>query len=153
MELSVNPWDPAKAPLLLRCGAWNGSYDGKDSAGSYLSNGNYMLELRSENAGQVVLAAQSVTVLRSTLPQVAGLAWPNPVPRGSETLQFAWSPAGQDVDVFIYDGMGECVGKLGRLQGGKGTWTLKQMANGIYFLALRVPGERQPRFLKVALAR
>jgi hypothetical protein len=153
LELSADPWDPAKGPLLLSCGAWSASFDGLDSSGSFLSNGTYVLELNSEDAGRAARAVKSVTVLRSKLPFVAGFAWPNPVPRGSQALQFTWSPAGQDVEASIYGVSGERVDSLGSLKGGKGSWILNQRANGIYFLALRVPGERQPRLLKVALAR
>jgi hypothetical protein len=144
-------WDPSLGPLLLSDGGWAFSYDGSSKYGP-LANGNYRLDVVS-SGGASGTASKYVVVLRGPASGVSALAWPNPVAAGSQTLNFAWAPSSRDVDASVYNDAGEKVAGLGTQKGGSGTWNLAGISNGIYFITLRVPGERRPQIIKVALAR
>lgn len=148
-----NPWDPSQGALALSSGNWSSSFDGKDSNGDFLAAGSYLLELGSSGGGGTQRATLNITVLRSQNLVSSAMAWPNPAPRGATALDFGWAPMSQDVECRIYNQAGELMLELGLLHGGKGHWELKNASDGVYFVALKIPGERRPRLLKVALAR
>jgi hypothetical protein len=148
-----NPWDPGSSALLLKSGPWTASFDGKDSSGNFLSNGDYLLQLESTQGGQVQKATLNITVIRSESPLDSAIAWPNPASKGASSLYIAWTPASQDVDGQIFNQAGELVLEMGHLSGGKAALGLKGLSDGVYFIALRIPGQRRPRLIKVALAR
>jgi hypothetical protein len=153
VSLGGNPWDPSKGPLWLNSGAWAASYDGKDSQGNYLPSGDYQIQIDSSFAGASASQSKDVTVIRSDSGLDSARAWPNPVFSGASSLQFSWSPAGQQIEAEVYDQAGERVAVLGSLSGGQGAWDFRNLANGIYFVTLRIPGQGRPRIIKVAIAR
>ena len=153
LDLAPNPWDPTAAPLALSAPGWSGAFDGKDDAGMPLSSGAYLVELESSNGGASQKISRPLTVLASSGPLVSASAWPNPAAKGSTYIDVVWAPAGQDVLGQVYNQAGELILDMGRLSGGHTRWELRALADGVYFVTLRVPGERRPRVIKVALAR
>jgi len=137
--------------LQIGDGAWAAAFDGKDGQGNYLPNGSYRIE--AESGGQGQKAAANFSILRLGGSLVSAMAWPNPAPKGSTLVTISWAPAAVEVQGQIYNQAGELMLDLGTLRGGVASWNLKNAADGVYFVALRVPGDRRPRLLKVALAR
>lgn len=147
------PWDPSASPLTVGDGAWSAPFNGKDSQGDYLPNGSYLVEAEfTGNGGSRKLSA-GFSVLRGGRALVSAIAWPNPAGKGSAFVMLAWAPAALEVKGQIFNQAGELVSDLGLLKGGAARWELKGLSDGVYFVALRVDGERQPRLLKVALTR
>lgn len=153
LSFGQEPWDPSTGAQSVSDGAWSGSYDGKDSNGDFLASGSYLMEVESQSGSVSQKSAKSFTVIRSPSNLKNGMVWPNPAGKGLRQVSFAWTPASQEVDGQIYNQIGELVLGLGRLRGGQGRWELKDAASGVYFIALKIPGERRPFLIKVALAR
>lgn len=153
LDLGPDPWDPSASPLTLKGSGWSGSYDGKDNQGLKLGNGAYLLEVESSNSGASQKVSRGITVISSSGKLISAAAWPNPAAKGSTYVDIVWAPTGQDAQAQVYNQAGELILDLGTLSGGHSRWELKTLADGVYFVALRVPGQRTPRLIKVALAR
>lgn len=150
---SPQPWDPSSGPLSLSDGSWSAAFDGKDSGGNYLPNGNYVVEAESSGSAVSLKTRLTITLIRSSTGLVSAIAWPNPASKSSAFIMISWAPAALEVEGKIYNQAGELVLDLGLLKGGIVRWELKNASDGVYMVALRVPGERHPRLIKVALAR
>jgi len=139
--------------LLFSGGFWQTAFDGKDGQGNYLANGSYVAEAESVGGGASHKVSANFSVIRAGGGLVKAVAWPNPAPKGSVLVSISWVPAALEVQGQIYDQAGELVVDLGLLKGGLARWDLKNASDGVYFVALRTPGDRRPRLVKVALAR
>jgi hypothetical protein len=156
-NLSGDPYDPSGGPLILSSGGWTFSFDGRDGQGDVLRNGAYVFELESQDGGSVSTVRRNVQVVGSGVPMVQLMAGPNPLRPGTLQVLIQWQPS-VPVDLKIYTLNGELVRDLGRVAAGPIAWDLRSStgalaANGIYWIAARRPGERQPRLFKLLLAR
>lgn len=153
LNLSPNPWDPATGALLISQGTWSYAFDGKDGSGALLRNGVYLLTV-SDPSGATVQA--TLTVLGGGQKQVALVAGPNPVRPGQALVLIKWSPITL-LELKIYGLDGGLVRSVG-VAAPPYTWDLRTqagglVANGIYVVAARLPGERHPQTFKLMVAR
>lgn len=158
ISVSSNPYNPGTGPLLLSQGGWTFSFPGVDSTGSVLRNGIYLFVVVSQEGGKQVGSVEfQVTVLGSGGEGVDLLAAPNPVHSSSGYVSIQWQPAGQVVELKIYDlprglvrNWGVCSSPV--------TWDLRtgsgeKVGDGIYVISARVPGQRKPTLFKLMVAR
>jgi hypothetical protein len=148
------PYAPEAGPLVLRQGAWSCSFDGKDSNGAYLGNGVYLLEL---SEGGSVEARLQITVGGAGGGVSGFVVAPNPVRSGQEAVNIAWAPASTAAELRVYSFSGGLVRNLGS-QTAPWRWDLRTstgqaVADGIYFITARVPGDVAPQVIKLAVAR
>lgn len=153
-NLSADPWDPGAGALTLSEGSWSFSYDGKDGSGAVLRNGAYLLVLESEGGGSV---QKQLRILGAGAGRVSLLVGPNPVRGGQDSVRIAWSPIAR-VELKIYSLDGGLVRDFGPLSAPPQTWDLRSpegrsIANGIYVVSARIPGERTPQTFKIMVAR
>lgn len=153
LSLGHEPWDPSQGALAITGGAWSSSYDGKDSQGAYLASGSYLIEVESAGSGTQQKSFKKFTVLRTRPEMVSAYAWPNPAGKNISFVTVSWTPSTQEIEGRIYNQAGELMLDWGLLRGGQIRWELKNAASGVYFVALRIPGERQPRMIKLAVTR
>ena len=66
-------------------------------------------------------------------------------------MQLAWSEAGMDVAISVYNQAGELVANLGKQTGGRASWDPQGRPRGIYVVAFMIEGERHRKLVKVAL--
>jgi hypothetical protein len=156
-NLSADPYNPDNGPLTLSQGAWSFAFDGHDAQGDVLRNGVYVLEIESRQGGGSTVVRKTVQVVGSGAPMVVLIGAPNPVRPGSGQAVLSWQP-NLPVDVNIYSLDGELVRGLGRLNSGPLDWDLRDqagspVADGIYWIAARRPGERLPSLFKLMVAR
>jgi hypothetical protein len=154
VRLSQEPWDPSQGPLILSWDAWSHSFDGLDASGAVLRNGAYLLVLESAGGGNV---QAQLRVIGTGSGLVSLRAGPNPLRPGQTQLRITWSPL-MALELKIYTLSGDLVRDLGRAALPPLTWDLRNasgslVANGIYIVIARVPGERQPQFFKLMVAR
>lgn len=149
LHASSGLWDPGQGFLRLSSQSWTYNFDGKDSSGQYLPNGVYLASLESENGEK---ASAYVTVVRAP-SKFRAFAFPNPAPKGSQELRIRWNPADQPVELLIFNQAGELHRSLGTVHGGTALWDLRNAGSGVYLVALKIPGESRPKFVKIAVAR
>ena len=154
---SQEPYDPSQGPLGLSEGTWSFAFDGRDDQGEVLRNGAYVIELVSDLGGTLTTVRKTIQVVGAGAPMVELMAGPNPLRSGQGDLVIRWTPA-VPVDLKIYNLNGELVRDLGRCSKGPELWDLRSdagglMADGVYWVAARRPGERLPRLFKLMVAR
>ncbi len=151
-------FDPAVQPFSVTEGNWSLSYNGQDSAGHALPNGQYIMEFRSSSGSGSQSSSLAFAVIGQSVNFSGGPLGPNPVTKGVNSVLIGWSP-GIGAEVRIYNGAGDLVRQLDDgSQNPPLYWDLRTTAgnwasNGIYLVAVRVPGERRPRIYKLAVAR
>lgn len=153
-DAQPDPYDPGKGALSLSAGGFGYAYDGKDSQGSVLRNGAYLLVL--ENASGALMAQRWITVLGQGSQGVQLLAGPNPVTASSGRIRLNWAPAGP-LEIRVYTLSGELVANA-LVNGPPWDWDLRSpggaaVAGGIYVVVGRVPGERSGSLLKLVVLR
>jgi hypothetical protein len=153
VNLSQDPWDPSQGPLLLSQGSWSFSYSGHDSSGAVLRNGIYLLVLVNQDGSRVQKALQ---IVGAGAGRVSVSLQPNPVRPGTTQVRLLWSPV-RMVELKVYSLDGGLVRDFG-LAGPPQDWDLhsgngNSVANGIYWVIARVPGERSPQVAKLMIAR
>ena len=156
-QLAKSVFDPYLEPLKISDGSWSLAYDGKDASSMVLANGNYVVEISSQQGGASSSVILHFTVLSNPQPLSSGLLAPNPVQKGQSFVLISWAPS-QAVEIRVYDGSGSLVrsfapGSLPPL-----AWDLRtdggsQAADGIYIVSIRVPGQRHSRLFKLAVTR
>jgi len=154
VALSQSPFDPSQGPLLLSHGSWAFAFDGRDASGAVLRNGVYILVLESRQGGVSSTVRVQVQVLGKGSAGVLLQAGPNPCQGGPVTLR--WLPA-VPVDLCIYGESGGLIKDLGvvsppqfwRLDSAGGA----KVSAGVYLVSARVPGQRSPRWYKLAVLR
>ena len=152
VTLSRSPFDPGQGPLLLSQGLWAFAFDGMDSSGAVLRNGLYILVLESRQGATASTVRVQVQVLGKGGSGVVLQAGPNPSHGRPITLQ--WLPA-VPVELCIYGESGGLVKELGTVSPPY-LWHLDssggaKVSAGIYLAAARVPGQRTPRWFKLAV--
>jgi hypothetical protein len=158
VAISSNPYNPGTGSLLLSDGGWTYSFDGRDSTGAVLRNGIYLFVVASQEGGKQIGSVEfQVTVLGNGGAGVTLLVAPNPVHSSAEYVSIQWQPAGQVVELKIYDlprglvrGLGTCSSPA--------VWDLRtgggeKVGDGIYIVSARVPGQRKPTLFKLMVAR
>jgi hypothetical protein len=154
LNASQDPWDPATGALILSDGAWSFSYAGLDHNGTVLRNGVYLFVVEMQSGGSV---QKQLRVLGAGAGRVALNAGPNPLRPGPGSVSISWSPAlAVELKVFALDG--SLVRDFGTVPLPPVAWDLRSsggglVANGIYVITGRVPGERSPQTFKLLLAR
>ena len=154
---SPQPYDPGKGPLQLEAAGWTYDFDGLDGSGAVLRNGVYLFVLESRQGGAGDSVKFQVTVVGEGGVGVILIAAPNPARAGSGSVSISWRPAGQAVELKIYDLNGGLVRDLGTSLS-PAAWNLEgpggaRAADGIYLITARVPGQRSPQCFKFALLR
>jgi len=145
-------------PLTLSSGVWSFSYDGKDSVGNSLSNGIYLLVLESVQNGQTTKVKFEVTVIGGNAPGMFNLVvWPNPVRSAQDQVTIHWQSSTPADEVLVYNLAGQLVCSLGTFPSPV-VWDLRtgsgsSIADGIYWIGVRVPGQHRPHFVKLMVAR
>jgi len=155
--LSQDPYDPSQGALTLSDGFWIFAFDGRDAQGDVLRNGVYVFELESEQGGGRSVVRKTVQIVGSGAPMVELQVGPNPLRPGQGDLVIQWTPS-VPVDLRIYNLNGELVRELGRRNRGPILWNLRSdagspIADGVYWVSARRPGERLPRLFKLMVAR
>lgn len=151
---SQDPWDPALGPLTLQDAGWSFSYDGLDANGTVLRNGIYLFEVQSQGGSGV---KKQIRILGAGEGRVSLTAAPNPVRPGAGSVRIAWSPS-QRVELKVYSLDGSLVRDFSDASRSPVLWDLRNaggspIANGIFFVVVRVPGERSPQVSKLLVAR
>jgi hypothetical protein len=159
LAFSSDPWDPGIGLLTVSEGSWSFALDGLDSTGAEIPNGVYIVEASSVNGAQSYTQTSQVTLIRGDPVNITGLnAAPNPVLPGNLAIFIWWNPV-PVVDVQIYNNAGELVRTLMRGSARSSAWwDMKDsggatVANGIYLVYARVPGQRRGAAFKVAISR
>jgi hypothetical protein len=144
LNFSSDPYDPAQGSLVISDGLWSAAFDGLADNGIQLSNGVYLVEAESRDAGgQKGLVAANLTILNGKAQTLMASAWPNPANTG-DIVFISWLPP-VPVEVIIYNVAGERISMLGLLNPPPyATWDLKSasgqdVASGIYLAVLRSP--------------
>jgi hypothetical protein len=153
VSLSADPWDPSQGPLILSNGAWSAQYNGVDSSGAVLRNGVYLLDLSGPSGASV---HTSMKVLGTGGGRVSLIAGPNPLRPGAAAILINFSPITL-VELKIYGLDGGLIRDLG-VVAPPVTWDLRTqqgdaVANGLFIVSARLPGERQPQTFKLMVAR
>jgi hypothetical protein len=151
------PYNPTAGPLLLSEGSWSYDYDGKDGNGSYLLNGVYLFVIVSQQGSSTVTVQTEITVIGSTGLGLQLTAAPNPVRASTNQVFIQWQPAAQSADLRIYDLVGGQVRAFGTVSS-PAVWDLRTaggapVADGVYVISARVPGQKKPAFFKFAVIR
>jgi hypothetical protein len=156
LSAAPQPFDPGKGTLAISDGTWTYAFDGKDSSGAVLRNGVYLfvLEFSGPSGGT---AQVQVQVVGSGGTGVNIFAAPNPARPSSGKVSIYWSPVVR-VELKVYELGGGLVQDFGLTGVPPMVWDLKTasgqpVANGIYVVSARVPGERSPRVFKLMVAR
>jgi hypothetical protein len=154
LSASQDPWDPATGALVLSDGAWSYSYTGLDHGGTLLRNGVYLFVVEMQGGGSV---QKQLRVLGAGAGRISLNAGPNPLRPGQSGVSISWSPA-QRVELKVYALDGSLVRDFGAEPFPPVAWDLRSssgglVANGIYVITARVPGERSPQTFKLILAR
>jgi hypothetical protein len=154
VSLSQSPYDPGQGPLLLSQGAWSFAFDGLDASGAVLRNGLYILVLESQQGGASSTVRVELQVLGKGGGSVVLSAAPNP--SAGTPVALRWLPA-VPVELKIFSFSGALVRDLGVAQPPQ-AWNLESsggapVSGGIYLVSARVPGQREPRWFKVAVVR
>ena len=143
---SVDPTLPAGSPgstLNIVLGTLNVSWSGTDQQGRPLANGEYLVEVRVENAGQESVITDTVTVLNGPPMAVSPVVLaPNPVASGSpvEIRASLASNKVASIRVRAYTVSAELVRTLSAASDSV-TWDLKDgsgspVAAGLYVLVV-----------------
>lgn len=116
-----------------------------------------MIEVESVQGGSSTKVRRSLQVVGSGAPMVQLMVGPNPLLKGSSQVVIQWVPA-VPVDLKVYSLSGELVRELGRVSAGPLIWDLRSqsgspVADGVYWISARRPGERLPRLFKLMVAR
>ena len=158
VSLSAQPYNPGNGALILSQGGWTFAFNGLDASGAVLRNGVYLFELQNQAHGSAGPTLKfQVTVIGKGGEGVILLAAPNPVHAWQDLVTIQWQPADQPLDVRIYGLNGDLVRSLG-ISTPPVAWNLRsgdneKAADGIYFVGARVPGQRNPAFFKLMVAR
>lgn len=156
VDAAPQPFDPGKGLLTLSQGGWSYGYDGKDNSGAVLRNGVYLLSVESVGPSTGKASVQ-IQVVGSGGMGVALVVAPNPARPGVDLVRLYWSPLIR-VELKVYALDGELIRDLGLSGLPPQDWDLRgasgqPVANGIYVVNARVPGERSPRSFKLMVAR
>ena len=148
------PYDPSLGPLHLGDGDWSFGYDGRDAKGAELASGVYQLAL--VDAAGAVQALKTVEVLGAQGAALAMKAGPNPLRAGDAQVRVTWDPA-LAADLRVYDQAGQLVRDLGTAAPPR-AWDLRgaggaAVADGVYVVTARLPGQRASQACKLAVAR
>jgi hypothetical protein len=158
VQTSADPYNPATGPLILSQGAWSFSYDGDDGSGAVLRNGVYLFVVQSQQGGGVVGTVKfQVTVIGNGGAGVVLVAVPNPVRSSAEEVSVQWQPSNQVVELKVYDLARGLVRSLGDTSS-PAQWNLRtgdgeKVADGVYFISARIPGQRRPTLFKLVVTR
>jgi regulation of enolase protein 1 (concanavalin A-like superfamily) len=152
LNVSSDPWDPAQGPLQIGDGTWTFTYSGLGSDGAVLRNGVYLLVV--EGGGGSI--QRTIQIVGAGLKGVELVAAPNPLQAGVAGLSIRWQPS-VVVELAAYGLDGALIRDFGKVSSPY-FWDLKtasgrSVADGIYLLGARLPGERRPRFFKVMVVR
>jgi hypothetical protein len=150
-------WDPYLNGLTVSDGDWQMSFDGKNQQGSFLANGVYLMEITTSTGSGSSKVKVFFTVLSQPQPVHSIAVGPNPVLPGQEQVVITWRPALAG-ELRIYGEGGDLVRSFGSDAVPPLVWDLRtssgQLASsGVYFVAVRSPGQRNSLVFKLALAR
>jgi flagellar hook assembly protein FlgD len=117
-------------------GAGEVTWDGRDSSGNVVANGEYLVEVRVAVDGDETLITRTVTVLHGELALIGEVVVsPNPVLGGESVMISVGGPEVAEIRVGIYNISGELVRKLSSA-GKSVSWDLQaggqQAAAGVY---------------------
>jgi len=149
-------YDPTGGPLVIRQGAWTFAYDGKDSGGGYLPTGVYAMVF--DNGIGVSAGKVQVRVTKAT-EGIFVAAAPNPVGPGMDRVRIWWSgvSAGARAEVDLFALNGARIRSFGVAESPL-TWDIRTatgapVANGIYWVEVRVVGTSEKAGFKLAVSR
>ncbi len=156
-SLGSEAWDAEAGPLQLLALGFSATYLGLDSSGHELPSGVYLLVLESKQGANVQEAQKTVVLLRQSGASLSVLVVPNPVPKGTGSVDLYYAPVGV-IWAEVYNLAGERLLDLGRHEQGRVSWDLKtrqgqSVATGIYFITLRRDGDRKPYVARMAVLR
>jgi len=151
--LSSQPWDAGKQPLLLSAPGFSASWDGHDDFGAELPSGVYLLVLETRSPAGSSSAQKSVALLRMSSDTLALSVASNPVPKGASYVDIYVSTPGA-VWAEVHNVAGERIVSLGQPSNGILRWQLgPSLGSGIYFVSVRLEGQRLPKVVKIVLIR